>query len=211
MRKISDLRSERSKSQSFAQLRKINFRKEKYQSFYSKLQWQFIVFGHNEHEIEKARNLAKELKMSFKLKFNYSLKKFPIRKAEYIAQEMGASSITEFEVKKSAIVFFCLLSVMVCSANQLGRQTFRLLCQSFWQFWQCLETLLRSEKYVYAKKMLLGKVLARADIPCVQCNRYKRSFRYLFVSSWKYISKHCNFSNFACLTFGIYRKDQINA
>ena len=35
-------------------IRKINFFKQKYQSEYPRLTWQFIVFGHNEHEIPLA-------------------------------------------------------------------------------------------------------------------------------------------------------------
>jgi MoaA/NifB/PqqE/SkfB family radical SAM enzyme len=172
-------------------IRKINFYKEKYQSAYPKLKWQFIVFGHNEHEIEKARSLAQELKMGFKLKFNYSPKKFPIRNAEYIAQAMGASTITEFEAKNQQL--YSPACFQLWSAPQINWDGKLLGCcvNHFGDFGnifqQSLETLLQSEKYVYAKKMLLGEVPARADIPCVQCNRYKKVLQIPFR---KQLEKH---------------------
>jgi MoaA/NifB/PqqE/SkfB family radical SAM enzyme len=39
--------------------------KKLYQSEYPKLSWQFVVFGHNEHEIPLAREMANSLNMSF--------------------------------------------------------------------------------------------------------------------------------------------------
>lgn len=165
-------------------IRKINFYKAKYQSPYPKLKWQFIIFGHNEHEINKARNLAKELKMSFKLKFNYSPKKFPIRNPEYIAQEMGASTITEFEQKNRKL--YSPACFQLWSAPQINWDGKLLGCcvNHFGDFGNVfqegLENLLQSEKYLYAKKMLLGEVPARADIPCVQCNRYKKVLQIPF-------------------------------
>ena len=36
-----------------------------------------------------------------------------------------------------------------------------------------LKECLRGKKYVYAKKMLLGKVGPRKDIPCYDCKYYK--------------------------------------
>ncbi|MFN3315474.1 MAG: SPASM domain-containing protein, partial [Raineya sp.] len=43
-----------------------------------------------------------------------------------------------------------------------------------------LDNLLQSEKYVYAKKMLLGEAPDRKDIPCSQCNRYKKVLQMPF-------------------------------
>lgn len=49
-------------------VKKINKWKEELQSEFPYLTWQFIVFKHNEHEIEKAKSLANELKMRFIIK-----------------------------------------------------------------------------------------------------------------------------------------------
>ena len=51
-----------------AHIRTINAFKQRYKTDLPKMTWQFIAFGHNEHEIEKARNMAVELKMDFSRK-----------------------------------------------------------------------------------------------------------------------------------------------
>ena len=49
-------------------IKKINYFKKKYNSEYPHLFWQFILFGHNEHEIELAKKKAKELGMKIEFK-----------------------------------------------------------------------------------------------------------------------------------------------
>ncbi|MDW8296030.1 MAG: SPASM domain-containing protein [Raineya sp.] len=165
-------------------IRKINFYKEKYQSRYPKLKWQFIVFGHNEHEIEKAQALAQELQMSFKLKFNYSPKKFPVRNRQILAQKMGYADITEFEEKNQ--IFYSPACFQLWTAPQINWDG-KLLgcCVNYFGdfgnvFQEGLENLLQSERYIYAKKMLLGEVPARSDIPCVRCKRYEKVLQMPF-------------------------------
>jgi len=51
-------------------IRRINDFKRKHRSGWPILTWQFIVFGHNEHEIETARKMAGELGMGFRAKMN---------------------------------------------------------------------------------------------------------------------------------------------
>ena len=58
-------------------IRKINLFKQKYQSEYPILNWQFVVFGHNEHEIPLARKLAGELDMKFSPKLSWDPKFSP--------------------------------------------------------------------------------------------------------------------------------------
>ncbi|VVB82681.1 Radical SAM superfamily protein [uncultured archaeon] len=49
-------------------IKSINKFKEKYQSKKPVLNWQFIIFGHNQNEIEKAKKMADKLKIHFFLK-----------------------------------------------------------------------------------------------------------------------------------------------
>ncbi len=77
-----------------AHIRTINAFKQRYKTDLPKMTWQFIAFGHNEHEIEKARNMAAELKMDFRVKLSfgdlYTGKIFsPIRDRERIRRESG--------------------------------------------------------------------------------------------------------------------------
>jgi MoaA/NifB/PqqE/SkfB family radical SAM enzyme len=49
-------------------IRRINELKQLHRSEFPRLRWQFIVFGHNEHELPKARRMAQELEMEFYVK-----------------------------------------------------------------------------------------------------------------------------------------------
>jgi MoaA/NifB/PqqE/SkfB family radical SAM enzyme len=51
-------------------VRKINRFKQQQHSDYPQLTWQFVVFGHNEHEIPVARRLASDLGMKFSPKLS---------------------------------------------------------------------------------------------------------------------------------------------
>lgn len=53
-------------------IKKLNNLKTKFNSNYPKLYWQFVMMGHNEHELPKARKLAEELGMGFMPKLNWS-------------------------------------------------------------------------------------------------------------------------------------------
>lgn len=167
-------------------IRKINFYKKKYQSPYPKLKWQFIVFGHNEHELPKAKKMAQELNMSFKAKLNYSPKKFPIQNADFVASEtgLGLAYIDEFEKKANAL--YSPACFQLWTAPQINWDGKLLGCcvNHFGDFGNVfeegLDQVLQSEKYVYAKKMLLGEAPERKDIPCSQCNRYKKVLQMPF-------------------------------
>lgn len=75
-------------------IKKINDYKEKYGLQYPQLLWQYIAFGHNEHLIDAARKIAKELNMNFYVKISYEDmydgKVFsPIKNRELIKKETG--------------------------------------------------------------------------------------------------------------------------
>ena len=52
-------------------LRKINEAKKRHNSKFPILKWQFILFDHNRHEVEKARLLAESLNMAFRVKLSW--------------------------------------------------------------------------------------------------------------------------------------------
>lgn len=51
-------------------INRINFYKKKYNSLVPKLEWLFVIFGHNEHELPAAKKMAKNLGMKFITRFN---------------------------------------------------------------------------------------------------------------------------------------------
>lgn len=57
--------------QVIANLRRLNEFKKAYKSEFPRLTWQFVLFEHNKHELEKARALAHELGMEFYTKVSW--------------------------------------------------------------------------------------------------------------------------------------------
>lgn len=84
----------------FANIRKLNEYKRKLGSEFPKLSWQFIVFGHNEHEIRQARELSASLGMRFNPKLNHTPGYSPVRDPDRVRRESGMSFVRrdEYEV-----------------------------------------------------------------------------------------------------------------
>ena len=85
-------------------VRKINAFKRKYGSEFPRLKWQFVAFGHNEHEIAKARQMAKELGMSFYVKLSwdglYGESFSPVKDKETVRREVGLEAATREEYQE---------------------------------------------------------------------------------------------------------------
>lgn len=166
--------------QVIAHIRRINHYKKLYNSKYPKMKWQFIIFGHNEHELPKARQMAHELGMTFKPKLNYATKKYAVKNREYVAEEsgLGVATIEAYEQERQALYSPACLQLWTSpQVNWDGK----LLgcCVNFFGdfgnvFEQGLDQCLSSERYQYAKQMVLGEKPPRDDIPCSQCKRYQR-------------------------------------
>ena len=159
-------------------IRKINLFKQKYQSEYPLLKWQFVVFGHNEHEVSLARKLASGLNIKFYLKLSWDPKFSPVRGQEFVRKEIGAASREEFKQKHGA-------DYMQGNCYQLWEEPQinwdgKVLgcCRNFWgdfggnAFRDGLFKSLNNENIRYARDMLLGKKAAREDIPCTTCSIY---------------------------------------
>ncbi|MBR6163634.1 radical SAM protein [bacterium] len=78
-------------------IKTINKFKEKYNSPYPHLVWQFILFGHNEHEIDKAREMAKELNMEMVYCKNYVTDYSPLKNPKLAQEKTGVHLIDEPE------------------------------------------------------------------------------------------------------------------
>jgi MoaA/NifB/PqqE/SkfB family radical SAM enzyme len=78
----------------------INCYKEQYHSNFPKLRWQFIVFGHNEHELPLAKEMARNLNMEFFPKTNWNSEYSPIRNREFVISETGWNVATREEYQK---------------------------------------------------------------------------------------------------------------
>lgn len=81
-------------------IRKLNYYKDKYGSEYPKLSWQFIIFGHNEHELPIVKKMCEQLNMAFNPKLNYS-NFSPIMDKDFVRHEsgLGVADRTEYKEK----------------------------------------------------------------------------------------------------------------
>jgi MoaA/NifB/PqqE/SkfB family radical SAM enzyme len=168
-----------------ANIRRLNHWKKEYGSPYPELTWQFVVFGHNEHEIPLAKSLARELDMRFVGKMNWSTTYSPVRDEAFVKRQIGWSAPSREAFKKKHKRHYaenvCLQlwehPWVTWSGDVLG------CCWTQEGFGGNAVTdgylaAVNSEKIRYARKMLRGEAEPRDDIPCTSCAIYKERRRY---------------------------------
>jgi len=180
-------------------IKKLNLFKKQYQSKYPLLSWQFIVFGYNEHELPSARKLANELNMNFHSKLSWDSEFSPVQNREVIREELGAVSRSEYK-KKYGVDYMQGICHQLWEQPQINWDGKVLgCCRNFWGdfggnvFTDGLFESLNNQKINYARDMLIGRTLARDDIPCATCEIYldmkregkwlKRSIKRRLISS----------------------------
>lgn len=169
-----------------AHIRIINEFKQHYKTDLPKMVWQFVAFGHNEHEIEKARNMAAELKMDFHVKLSfgdlYTGEIFsPIKNRELIRSVSGVNCADRQEYyEKYGERYLQKVSCAQLWENPQIHADGRLLgCSINYKqdygnvFEQGLLECINNEKINYAREMILGLKPPREDIPCSTCAYYK--------------------------------------
>lgn len=162
-------------------IRKINEYKKKYQSPYPQLTWQFVIFGHNEHELPLAKKKAAGLEMNFFPKFNVANPNYsPIQNMEFVKKEIGVSNPEEWEAKDGPSYFICRELWLRPQINWDGKLLgccANYTCDFGNVFEIGLRACLLNSQYQYMKKMLCGRVPERQGIPCVGC-QYRRRVNY---------------------------------
>ena len=163
-----------------ANIRKINEFKVKYQSALPKLLWQFIVFGHNEHEILLAGQMARKFGMEFYVKFAWD-DFSPVKNEEVVRDLLGTGVMNRkgYREKYGKIYLTQTVCYKLWVNPQINCDGRVLGCSvNYWgdygnAFQEDLIGILNNEKMNYARAMLLGKKEEREDIPCTRCSRYK--------------------------------------
>lgn len=154
-------------------VKRINALKKLHRSEKPRLIWQFIVFGHNEHEITAAKSLAKELGMAFSPKLNAVPDYSPVQNVKKVLLETGLNSA---RVRPDWGTAMCNQLWLSPQINWDGK--IMGCCHNNWKdfganaFTESLEQGLNNEKISYARKMLAGKTPPRDDIPCTTCEFY---------------------------------------
>jgi len=156
----------------------INEFKNRYRSVYPRMAWQFVAFGHNEHEIEEARNMARQLGMEFRLKLNWDPTYDPVQRRDLVRSIAGSADREEYSREKG-VPYMASLCLQLWRQPQINWDGKVLGCaRNFWgdfggnAFRDGLNTVLNSERLQYARQMLLGRVPPRSDIPCTSCDVY---------------------------------------
>lgn len=159
-------------------IEKLNYYKAKFSSPWPRLRWQFVAFGHNEHEIPLARKLAGELNMSFHLKLSWDPHFSPVKDREMIRNETGAATREEYR-QLHGVDYKQSLCRKLWDQPQINWDGRILGCpRNFWAefggnaFKDGLLHSINSERIRYARKMLRGKKGAVPDIPCSTCDIY---------------------------------------
>jgi MoaA/NifB/PqqE/SkfB family radical SAM enzyme len=165
-------------------IKKINEYKQKYNSEYPKLYWQFVIFGHNEQEIPDARKMAESLGMEFRPKLSWDNSFSPIIDREFVRREGCLKVISREEYNNTFKKQYKIPCTQLWKSPQINWDGKLLGCcvNRYSDFGNIFETGLRktlsNEKFRYAKKMLIGAALERTDIPCVKCSVYKNIKKY---------------------------------
>jgi MoaA/NifB/PqqE/SkfB family radical SAM enzyme len=160
-------------------IKKINDYKEKYQSSKPHLIFQFIVFGHNEHEIARVGLLARLLKMEMCFFLNRVPDELSVRDRTRVRQFVGYADRGESLLKegKNYMRHKCYQmwikphinwdgKLLGCSSNVWGSYAGRV-------FDSDLGEQFNNEKMQYCRDMLMGKKPPREDIPCTKCVNYR--------------------------------------
>jgi MoaA/NifB/PqqE/SkfB family radical SAM enzyme len=159
-------------------IKRINYYKQKYGRKFPHLVWQFVIFGHNEHEMPAAKRMAKDLNMEFVAKLNWNTSYSPIRDKDYVKQEVGYASWSDYEQRFNRV--YTSYCYQIWNSPQINWDGKLLGCcvnrkKDFGNVFDTgLKNCLKSEKYTYTKKMLKGKVKPREDIPCFDCPVFQR-------------------------------------
>lgn len=159
----------------------LNKYKKKYASNLPKLNWQFVIFGHNEHQLPKVKKLAAKLGMDFKPKLNWNSWYSPIKDPEFVKKETGLEVADRKEYKKKFNEEYILPCTQLWNKPLIGWQGSLFGCCGNSKivlgnvFKEGFENCLQGEKYLRMKKVLLGKEKVKEDLPCFNCMIYKRS------------------------------------
>jgi len=167
-------------------IRKLNYYKNKYSSEYPILNYKFIIFGHNEKEIPKAKTLAKELNMNIMFSLNWDKTFSPVYDKNFIKKETGLDCVVQKDyVEKNRIPYYFDVCDQLWNNPQINWDGALLGCCSVITpvleanaFELGLSDALRTEKISYMKQMLMNKAKERSDIPCSGCSVYKEMKKY---------------------------------
>lgn len=160
-------------------INKLNKFKEKHNSKYPILQWQYIVFEHNEHEISKVAEFQKQHKIDrvfFKQAWNSSGFSTKARNEIRNSRIKQTSDLEIHEIFKENSINLCLYPWLKPQINWDGR-LLGCCCSTHSDlntnvFKIGLKNALNSPKALFMKNVLSGKQIADESLHCLHCGFY---------------------------------------
>lgn len=161
-------------------IKKINEYKKKYNSKYPIMTWQYIVFGHNEHELPKARAMSEELGLEFKPKLNWDEDYSPIKNREFVELQIGKEATRSQYKEATGLDYSRKICHQLWYEPQINWDG-KLLgcCRNFWGdfgdnvFEHGLVNAINNPKIKAARIALQGGPEGPEDLPCATCNIYQ--------------------------------------
>jgi hypothetical protein len=160
---------------------RIREHKKRFGTAFPILYWQFVVFGHNQHEIETARAMAVGRGMEFAPRLSWDADHSPVTDPELVRIQTGLGAADRKEYRETKGVDYtrdiCYQLWHAPVVNWDGR----LLgcCVNYWgdfgvnAFTEGLANFGDSPNVQRARKMLTGAEPAAAGIPCSTCYHYE--------------------------------------
>jgi hypothetical protein len=154
--------------------------KKRFRTGFPMLYWQFVVFGHNQHELETARSMAAARGMEFVPRLSWDSEHSPVRNPELVTIQtgIGAASREEFKERNGSDytrdICYQLWNAPVVNwdGKLLG------CCVNYWGdfggnvFAEGLANSARNGKMEQAREMLRGDLPPVPGIPCTTCDQY---------------------------------------
>jgi MoaA/NifB/PqqE/SkfB family radical SAM enzyme len=160
-------------------LQALNVWKKTYQSALPQLTWQFVVFGHNQHEIQRAWRMAKALGMHFFLKLSWDPDFSPVD-SEHLRQNGMSWTNREEYRQQTGVEYARSICHQLWQGPQINWDGRNLgCCYNYWgdfggnAFRDGLEATFNHDRMVHARAMVQGRAEPRPDIPCTDCALYK--------------------------------------
>lgn len=161
-------------------IKKILYYKQKHNSPRPFLIWKFILFGHNEHEIIKAKEEAKKLGMDLIFDINWDPSFSPVINKDFVSKETGISYFDNYSIKLISDCkkdpnhwFYCK---MLWEQPQINWDGQLLGCCSLYNnnfgcnvFEDGFFNAMNNPKLIYAKNILTRNALPSPDVPCGNC------------------------------------------
>ena len=161
-----------------ANVRRINAYKKKHASDRPRLILQFVAFGHNEHELDKAAVLARMMGMEMDIRLNTFPDAFPLRDPAGLTRRLGYCDKASY-LEKTGKVYMREVCLQLWRAPQVNWDGRLLGCSNNVRVSYAGDALggafagaVNSALIRYARRMLMGQAPARDDIPCAACESY---------------------------------------